>query len=60
MKEFLTSCEPESLDIGFDELPALKSIPETERARFGLSEDGNESGTAEHGGEFFFDGVAVG
>jgi hypothetical protein len=38
---FLTSCEPEILDIGFDELPALKSIPETERASFEVAEDGS-------------------
>lgn len=38
---FLTSCELETLDIGFDELPALKSIPETERASFEVSEDGS-------------------
>ncbi len=38
---FLTSCELETLDIGFDELPALKTIPETERASFEVSEDGS-------------------
>lgn len=38
---FLTSCEPETLDIGFDELPALKSIPESERGRFEVSKDGS-------------------
>jgi hypothetical protein len=38
---FLTSCEPETLDIGFDELPALKSIPKAERGRFEVSEDGS-------------------
>ena len=38
---FLTSCEPETLDIGFDELPALKSIPESERGHFEVSEDGS-------------------
>ncbi len=38
---FVTSCEPETLDIGFDELHALKCIPKTERTRFQVSEDGS-------------------
>ncbi len=38
---FVTSCEPETLDIGFDELQALKCIPKTERTRFRVSEDGS-------------------
>ena len=38
---FVTSCEPKTLDIGFDELHALKCIPKTERTRFQVSEDGS-------------------
>lgn len=38
---FVTSCVPETMDIGFEEIPALSQIPRRQRAEFELSSDGS-------------------
>ena len=38
---FLTSCKPETLEIRFQDLPALKRIPKTAQTRFDVADDGS-------------------
>jgi hypothetical protein len=35
------SCEPEVLEVSFDELPSLRRVPKRDRAKFSISDDGS-------------------